>query len=392
MRNGWEETNLGKVFRLSNRKIGTTAVEPIVFSISKYLGVVLASDYFDHRIASLKLENYKILAPGDWLYSTIHIDEGSIAVNHLEVKGVVSPMYTTLKWSSNSHLSSYFELLLRMPLTLGVYRDNAQGSINRRRSLPYTKFSELKFAIPPLEEQRRIVNVVESVDAYIAALQERVDAARIARNAVLHELLNAGGDGWVETTLGEVAKFVGERLSPTTIDSETYYVGLEHIVPHTLKVLSTGRTAEVTSHVTPFSEGDVLFGRLRPYLHKVAIADFAGFCSPEILVLRANKKCLPSLLHMFCDRESTIKSCVEMSAGTRMPRTSQGDLARVEISLPPLVEQQRIVEVVSSMDDSIQATEQTIVEAKNLRSGLLSDLLSGEHEIPAAYDKLLGAA
>jgi type I restriction enzyme S subunit len=62
------------------------------------------------------------------------------------------------------------------------------------------------------------------------------------------------------------------------------------------------------------------------------------------------------------------------------------------ISLPPLAEQKRIVEIVSSMDDLIQSTEQAVTNAKNLRSGLLSDLLSGEHEIPASYDKFVGAA
>jgi type I restriction enzyme S subunit len=64
----------------------------------------------------------------------------------------------------------------------------------------------------------------------------------------------------------------------------------------------------------------------------------------------------------------------------------------VEISLPPLEEQRRIVEIVSSMDEVIQSTEQVIAEAKNSRSGLLSDLLSGEHKIPASYDVFVGAS
>jgi hypothetical protein len=60
--------------------------------------------------------------------------------------------------------------------------------------------------------------------------------------------------------------------------------------------------------------------------------------------------------------------------------------------LPPLDKQVEIVEIVSSMDDVIQAMEQAVSDAKYLRSGLLSDLLSGEHEIPASYDVFVGAA
>ena len=67
-------------------------------------------------------------------------------------------------------------------------------------------------------------------------------------------------------------------------------------------------------------------------------------------------------------------------------------LKSIAIALPPLAEQKRIIEVVSSMDEVIQSTEQAVDDAKALRSGLLSDLLSGNHEIPASYDSLLGAA
>jgi type I restriction enzyme S subunit len=78
------------------------------------------------------------------------------------------------------------------------------------------------------------------------------------------------------------------------------------------------------------------------------------------------------------------------TTGIRNLRTP--DYLEQVISLPPLAEQKRIVEIVSSMDDVIQSTEQAVADAKNLRSGLLSDLLSGEHEIPASYNVFVGAA
>ena len=64
----------------------------------------------------------------------------------------------------------------------------------------------------------------------------------------------------------------------------------------------------------------------------------------------------------------------------------------MKISCPPLPEQKRIVELISSMDAGISALERLISETKQLRSGLLSDLLSGDHEIPESYDKVMGAA
>jgi type I restriction enzyme S subunit len=81
-----------------------------------------------------------------------------------------------------------------------------------------------------------------------------------------------------------------------------------------------------------------------------------------------------------------------LTAQTGVPGLNRDRAYSSRVLLPLLDEQKRIVEILSSMDDVIQSTEQAVVEAKNLRSGLLSDLLSGEHEIPASYDSLLGAA
>ena len=75
-----------------------------------------------------------------------------------------------------------------------------------------------------------------------------------------------------------------------------------------------------------------------------------------------------------------------------MPKVNRSELLSTKIILPNLGEQKRIVDIVSSMDDVIRTTEQVVVDAKNLRSGLLSDLLSGEHEIPESYDKFMEAA
>ncbi len=78
--------------------------------------------------------------------------------------------------------------------------------------------------------------------------------------------------------------------------------------------------------------------------------------------------------------------------GQAQPFISLGDVKKTKVTLPPLPEQKRIVDLISSMDDGISATEKLISETKQLRSGLLSDLLSGKHEIPASYDKVMGAA
>ena len=84
---------------------------------------------------------------------------------------------------------------------------------------------------------------------------------------------------------------------------------------------------------------------------------------------------------------------IEQDTGyTTVKHISAKQVLGITIPLPPLPEQKRIVDLISTMDDGISATENLIRETKQLRSGLLSDLLSGKHEIPESYDKVMGAA
>lgn len=260
------------------------------------------------------------------------------------------------------------------------------------KNLDLPNYLEETIFLPSLMQQKRIVDLVSSVDSYIETLQGQLQSVKRSRNAVLHQLLSVGGDDWETTTIGEISDFVSARKSPEQLPSDSVYVGLEHLEPNNTSIDNFDSISKVTSSLTPFDVGDVLFGRLRPYLHKVVIAEMFGFCSPEILVLRANSKVLPQMLLLFCDADSTIKICVERSAGTRMPRTSTEDLASIEIKLPPMAEQIKLAELFSTFDTEISKLGIALEKSKILRSGLLSDLLSGEHEISASYDKVIGAA
>src|SRR5688572_14367718 len=129
MHEGWRRASLGELFRPSSERLGPHDSEPPVLALSKYEGVILASKYFDRRIASARLDDYKVLRPGEWAYSTIHIDEGSIGRNNHETVGVLSPMYTTMEWVSGADDPRYAELLLRSPALLNDYRAHAQGTV-----------------------------------------------------------------------------------------------------------------------------------------------------------------------------------------------------------------------------------------------------------------------
>ena len=183
-------------------------------------------------------------------------------------------------------------------------------------------------------------------------------------------------DGWTGMELGELFDLVAQRHDPGDIEAELPYLGLENLETGLPTPAGFGRAGDVSSSVTPFEPDDVLFGRLRPYLRKVVHVDRPGVCTPEILVLRARDQVvLPRYLHLLVSSETVIERCVQMSAGSRMPRTSAADLAGIEVDVPSLVVQRRVVDLVDALDTYAAAARARHETARAARNAVISERL-----------------
>jgi restriction endonuclease S subunit len=269
----------------------------------------------------------------------------------------------------------------------GVISGQVQPQITR------TSLSPLGITLPPLSEQNRIVDVMAAVDTYIAALRRQAADARAARNAVLHEMLTVGGDDWTETTLGEAASInppeAALNQNAPFIPMDAVQVGQRYAQYLEPRGERSGARAK---------GGDILFARITPCLENGKVAQVppnVERCggSTEFLVIRGSALTSPDFLYFWATwSETRVRAAGLMTGTTGRQRLSAGDFGALPLLLPPLSEQNRIVETVSAMDELIYATEQAIADAQRLRSGLLSSLLSGDHEIPESYDRLLGVA
>ncbi len=257
-----------------------------------------------------------------------------------------------------------------------------------------------KVLIPPLVEQERIVDLVSSVDSYISALEQQAGTARTARNAVLRELLSAGGTDWTETTLGEtleIARGGSPRPIKDYITSEEDGVNWvkigdasassKYIYQTEQKIrregISRSRQVEVGDFILSNS---MSFGR--PYIMRTAGCIHDGW----LLFSKVEKHFDEDFLYNLLMSDSVQKQFDSLAAGSGVRNLNIEVVKEVVVLLPPLEVQREIADVANGMDEFIITVEQAIEDAKNLRSGLLSELLSGDHEILESYDRLLGAA
>ena len=233
----------------------------------------------------------------------------------------------------------------------------------------------IKLQLPPLGEQRRIAGVLGALDDKIELNRRMAQTLeQIARAlfrswfvdfepvrakqaqrwspgqslpslpAQLHQLFPDQLDpspqgpipqGWQAATLGEIANAPRRAVKPDEIDPETPYIGLEHM-PRRSVTLSEWATAEkVASGKSEFKRGEILFGKLRPYFHKVGVAPLDGICSTDIIVIEPKAPEWAAFALFVVSSDEFVAYANQTSTGTRMPRTNWKAMSAYEIALPP---------------------------------------------------------
>ena len=161
--------------------------------------------------------------------------------------------------------------------------------------------------------------------------------------------------GWIRATLGQITRPSQRRTLPVHA-RESKYVGLEHIEPHTMTLVGHGVARDVRSSSLSFSRGDLLYGRLRPYLNKIWVAEFDGLCSGEFLVFPSRAGLNNHFLSARLNARDFVAFANECANGER-PRVSFKSLSRFLLLLPPSAEQDRIVARLNAAMIRIRAGE-----------------------------------
>jgi|GEM_PF-1212631 len=169
-------------------------------------------------------------------------------------------------------------------------------------------------------------------------------------------------EGWVWTTLEEVADTTRKRMNPQE-QPHLRFIGMEHIEAHTMKLLGTVFAGEMKSTSEYFEPGDVLYGRLRPYLNKVYRPDFEGLCSAEFIVFRQVPHLNGKYLQFFLNSWDFVSFASHLNEGDR-PRVNFDQLASYPFPLAPLPEQHRIVAAIETQFTRLDAAVAALERAK----------------------------
>lgn len=199
-------------------------------------------------------------------------------------------------------------------------------------------------------------------------------------------------DGWNFGKLGDVAITPRNGVKPEQIDPDTPYIGLEHMPRRSIALFEWGTAADISSQKSLMSKGDFLFGKLRPYFHKVGIVPVDGICSTDIVVVRPKSPDWGSFALAVIFSDEFVEHTNSGSSGTRMPRTSWAEMARYEVVLPNTDVAARFEEITKPWRDRIVEIAHENRTLAALRDTLLPKLMSGELRVGEAREQVEDAA
>lgn len=248
---------------------------------------------------------------------------------------------------------------------------SAQGGLNS------TNLKNIKVPFPPLDIQQKIVAECQKIDDEYNRTRMKIEVYRNKIANIFNEL-EVITRGVRRFKIGELCKVKGVSLNPQEYHGSVNYLGLENIEGNTGKIIGdyVHEYQSIQSVKNVFGTGDILYGKLRPNLNKVYLAEMNGVCSTDILVLTADAEKIDAMLLSHYLRSQVFnKQVLTTVSGQQLPRTSWGEISALKIPVPNLETQQSIITQINEYEAQIATCEQIIATLPAQKQAVLQKWL-----------------
>ncbi|RZG82272.1 restriction endonuclease subunit S [Acinetobacter pittii] len=282
----------------------------------------------------------------------------------------------------------YFYYFLR-PL-LKAFQQQSTGAT--------TKFLTIKIlhnidvALPSIDVQNKIVAILSAYEDLIENNKKRIQILEYMTEELYKEWFvrfrfpnwentefeKGLPNKWKRVQLNSLCDEIKQGIKKVDLNVDTKYIGLEHLSRKDIAIYNYSTADTVDSDKLKFKKLDILFAKIRPYLHKVCLAHFDGICSSDTIVLRAkNPIYLPYILFTVFS-ETFIDLADVSSNGTKMPRANWSFLQKVVLSIPPNEIMEKFYKICMPMFIEIETLLNQIEILNQQKDNLLPRLISGK--------------
>ena len=398
----WEMIPNRYLFQLKKIQVGKRSVEYDLLSLT-LRGIIKRDMENPEGKFPAEFDTYQEVKINDFVFCLFDVEETPRTVGLSSFDGMITGAYTVMKPSENSvskYLYYYYLSIDDRKQLKYLYR-------GLRNTIPKENFFGLNTALPPIPEQKVIAAFLDEkcaqLDALVSVKEQQIALLKERRQVVIHEAVTKGipntrslsgaetkhsGIDWI----GEIPsdwevkrlKFTSKLINDKSISkhSELPYYGMENIESWSGNYIKTD--SEVDGLGNLFYEGNVLFGKLRPYLAKVHLAVESGICSSEFLVYDSkllNNKYLKTMMIS----PEFIKLVNASTYGAKMPRANSEFINNQEVPIPPVTEQEAIVtyleEQTGKIDQAIAIKTEQITKLKEYKQSLINEVVTGKVKV-----------
>ena len=403
---GWKWVRLGEVIEEVKERNLSNDQLPLLTSSRK--GIYLQDEYFNRIVASENLSNYKVIRKGQFTYRSMSDDE-TFVFNRLEniELGLVSPAYyifQVIKGCSGSFLKYFINNSVEVKKQIYKY---VEGTT--RTALRFNQLKNFIVPLPPLPEQRKIAQILETVDNAIEKTEKIIEKYKRIKQGLMQDLLTKGIDEkgnirsekthkfkdsplgripeeWEVVRLGDISK-VKRGASPRPIDDPIFFteegkgrawVRIEDVVKSNKYLTETRQYLSKLgeSKSVKVDVGDFVMSICatvgKPIIINIPACIHDGFVVFKNLSHKVDRH---FLYYLITFKEKEIAKLGQIGTQGNLNSKIVSDFT---IPLPPLSEQKRIAEILTQIDQAIEKEEKYKQKLERLKKGLMEDLLTGK--------------
>jgi type I restriction enzyme S subunit len=377
-KNKWEKVKFEKlVYNISER------VEPNDTSLDKYIGL----EHLDS--GKIKIERHG--SPSEVIGTKLKIYKGDIIFGKrrayqrkaalADFNAICSAHSMVLRVKEMNVEKDYLLAFIHSDLFMNRAVEISEGSLSP--TIKWKTLANQTFPLPPLDEQKQIAALFQSIETAMEQVDGQERNLLQLKNKLLSDLFSGKKEfgnhltakDFENVRFDRIAINISERVEPKKTELTTY-VGLEHLDADNLVIERTGTPDDVIGTKLKIYKGDIIFGKRRAYLRKVAVSHFDGIASAHSMILRANEKDIEKdFLPYFMQSDAFMSRAVQISEGSLSPTIKVKTLAQQEFTLPKKEKQKELVSLFKQFDQTRQQLKQQKTNLKLLKQKMLNEIL-----------------
>lgn len=322
IKDGWQIVKFGEIARNISER-----VEPAVTDLEVYVGL----EHLDPQ--SLRITRRGIPAdvigqklrvrPGQIIFGKRRAYQKKVAVADFD--GICSAHAMVLEEVVGKIIPGLLPFFIQSDMFMDRAVAISEGSLS-----PTIKWKTLaiqEFPLPPIERQKEILEVMEKLEEVDKKTKKTIESLNVLlENTIVEQFNHEDGSVFLSDLCEEKRVLVQPPFDP-----QKKYVGFEHLEPVNVDISSCGDISDVVSAKSKFEQGNILYGKIRPYLRKAAIAPCAGLCSSDLIVIEAKDNVSKVVIASILTSSRFAQIAMNSAKGTKMPRADWNTLLKTKL-------------------------------------------------------------